>query len=217
LNGLLGKHQSVERQHFKLWINSTGILQRILNHATYVKSEDEAARIEQTVRLFVANASVKDAMELLDKHKFVIVSGGPGVGKSTLARVLAWLHMQDDWQLVAVDDFNEALKVFEPSRRQVFFFDDFLGQIRLSTDIVRRTDGALLQFIERVRKAKQTRFVVTSREYIIKQAQLFSERLNDPIVELRKYMLDVSTYTTTSIFRPWRLIIARRYLRMAST
>ena len=197
LNGLLGKHPDVERQHFKLWLSSTNVLNRIFNNATYVRSVDEAERIERTIRLFAANKSVDDALDLLEKYKFLIISGAPGVGKSTLARIIAWLHMQQDWQLVAVEDFEEALRVFDGTQRQIFFFDDFLGQIRLTPDIVRRTDGRLLQFIKRVNKAKHSRFVVTSREYIIRQAQLTSERLNDAAVQLRKYVIDLEEYTRT--------------------
>jgi hypothetical protein len=195
LNALLERHSKVHLLHFKLWITSANVLQRVLHGATYARSEEEAEKIEQTARLFVANPSVQAALALLDKYRFLIISGPPGVGKSTLARIVAWLHMQSDWQLVSVEDFDEALDVFHPSQRQIFFYDDFLGQIRLPRGVIHRADKGLLQFIQRVERAKNTKFVVTSREYILKQAQQVSEKLSENSVNLRKYVLDVSEYT----------------------
>lgn len=117
LNNLLGRHPGVEKRHFKLWISSTSVLQRILHNATYVRSKDEAERIEQAVKIFVQNPSVEEALSRLDKYRLLIVSGAPGVGKTTLARIIAWLHMQDNWELFAVEDFDEALSVFDGSKR----------------------------------------------------------------------------------------------------
>jgi len=195
LNNLLGRHPKVEQQHFKLWMSSTPVLQRILHNATYVRSTDEAQRIERAVRIFAMNRSVSQALGVLDKHRLLIVSGGPGVGKTTLARLIAWLHMQDSWELFAVESFDEALDVYDVTKRQIFFFDDFLGQIRLTPESLQRDDAKLMGFISRVQGSPNSRFVLTSREYILNQASIASEKISNNFVEVRKYILDISTYT----------------------
>ncbi len=57
LNNFLGLHPHVLRQHFKLWLTSTEVLERILHSAVYNRTDAELARIRQLVPKFVHNAS----------------------------------------------------------------------------------------------------------------------------------------------------------------
>lgn len=198
LNALLTKHSKVERSFYKLWITSTNVLERILHNATFVASEDEAARIERVVRLYVDTGSLEVALKMLEEKRLIIISGAPGVGKSTLARILAWHFMSADWQLISVESFDQALSVFDKHHKQVFFFDDFMGQIRLSSTKIDQTDEKLLKFIERVQKSPNSFFILTSREYILKQAQYQSQKIGDKRVDLRTYTIDIGAYHRTA-------------------
>lgn len=195
LNNLLIKFPEVERQTYKLWITSAEVLQRVLHNDIYTNAEEEAKRIERSVRLYVDTGALQVALDHLNKFHLVIISGAPGVGKSTLARILAWHFMSDKWQLVAVDDFDQAARIYIADTKQVFFFDDFMGQIRLTSDMINRTDEKLIRFIGRLQTSKDKRFVLTSREYIIRQAQIQSEKLSSGAVDLRTYTLDIGQYT----------------------
>jgi MoxR-like ATPase len=48
---------------------------------------------------FVHNESVPAAEAILAKSGTLIISGEPGVGKTTLARMLVWLHADQGWQV----------------------------------------------------------------------------------------------------------------------
>lgn len=198
LNNLLDIHPVVERRTYKLWITSTNVLERVLHNTAYVNAEDEAEKIERTVKLFVDTGAMKASLDHLNKHNLLIITGAPGIGKSTLARSLAWHFMTDDWQLIPVESFEEADNVFNRNKKQVFFFDDFMGQIRLTPDTVNKVDHKLLKFIDRLKTSHNSRFILTSREYIIKQAQLQSEKISHSSVDLRTYTVDVGTYNKTS-------------------
>jgi hypothetical protein len=42
LNNLLGRHKEIERKHFKLWLASTAVLERILHSGVYNRTQAEA-------------------------------------------------------------------------------------------------------------------------------------------------------------------------------
>jgi hypothetical protein len=53
ISNLLRSHPRVERAHFKLWLASVGVLERILNAATYSRTEALTTEIHRQVRLYV--------------------------------------------------------------------------------------------------------------------------------------------------------------------
>jgi hypothetical protein len=195
LNNLLGRHKEIERKHFKLWLASTAVLERILHSGVYNRTETEIEIVKKMVPKFVYNESVARAEEILSKHGALIIIGEPGVGKTTLARMLLWLHAEQDWKIFVIDDIKEAFEMANEGEKRLIFFDDFLGQVRLSADLIRGMDQRFPPFLQRVRNNKDIRFMLTSRDYILHQAQAESSRLSSPTVNAIEFTLNVGTYS----------------------
>lgn len=199
LNALLRKYPTVEQAHFKLWLTSTRVLSTVLNHKSWIQSDLEKDEIENTVKLYVATASAMTrAQELLKTSHCCIISGPPGIGKTTLARILMVQYVADGWTPVVIrNDIAEGFDVFErdPTLKQVFYYDDFLGQVAVGEKLGKNEDKALYQFLGAVNKAPNKRFVLTTREYILAQAKMLYEVLSRGDLDANKCILELKDYT----------------------
>jgi hypothetical protein len=197
INNLLGRHPNVLRQHFKLWLTHTETLERIIHSGIYNRTDAELAAIKSLVPKFVHNQSIAEAECILDLRGALIIAGEPGVGKTTLARILTWLHLAQGWQVFVVDDLKEAMEVCTAGEKRLIFFDDFLGQISLTNDVIRNADQRLPIFLDRVRGNNDLRFILTTRSYLLTQAQMQSSKLASEKVAASELVLNVGTYTRT--------------------
>jgi energy-coupling factor transporter ATP-binding protein EcfA2 len=195
LNNLLNRHESIHKKHFKLWLASTAVLERILHSGVYNRTQAEMDVIKVMIPKFVQNDSVSVAEAILKKNGALIIAGEPGVGKSTLARMLVWLHAEQGWKISVIDDIGEAFSISGEDEKRLVFFDDFLGQIQLSPDLIRSTDQRFPPFLERVKTNKNIRFILTTRDYILRQAQAQSSRLSATRINATEFTLSVGLYT----------------------
>ncbi len=195
LNALLRDFPDIEKAHIKLWLSSSAVLERVLHSASHTVTTITKAEIEAKVRVYAQNPSFGDAQAILEDQHVLIVSGPPGVGKTTLAEMLSYAYLADGWQLVAVRSLDDGFGAIVDSERQVFLFDDFLGKIALDTQALAAKDSDLARFMRRVRTSPNARFILTTRAHIFEEARRSSEHLADQRLDISRYLLDVGTYT----------------------
>ena len=196
LNNLLGKHAEIERQHFKLWIASTPVLRRVLHGSIYAESEAELEAIRRKLRLFVKGRSYSEALGLLRDWHYCIISGPPGIGKTTLAEMLIVQHLKLGYEVVKVaQDIEQAWSVYDAGKKQLFYYDDFLGQNFLESRLPKNEENRLIRFAELIRSSSHGRFILTTREYILQQAKEVYERLGSSDFDAAKCLLALDHYT----------------------
>ncbi|MFD8790697.1 nSTAND3 domain-containing NTPase [Streptomyces vinaceus] len=193
INDLLTRHPEVEQQHFKLWLASTTILERIVQSGIWERSEALLEDIRDRVKLYVPTSSFKAAYELLDEKHVVVLTGSPGVGKSMLAEMLALKHWHKGWQIVSVGtDVDDAWNAYKSGRKQVFLYDDFLGQTDISER--RAKDSWVIRLMDRVARSPDKRLVMTTRSQILQQTRLISEPIAHADFRVVECVINIADY-----------------------
>jgi hypothetical protein len=146
------------------------------------------------VKVYVQNPSFAEASERLEKHHLLIISGPPGVGKTTLGEMIAYSYLGQDWDLLPIRSLEDGFAAIIDTKKQVFLFDDFLGKIALDKQALALKDSDLMRFMNRVRRSPNARFILTTRAYIFEDARRLSENLADHRLDVTKYVLDVGVY-----------------------
>lgn len=197
LNNLLGLHKDIENKYYKLWLTSVNILEKILHSKIYNQSSFELDEIKEQVKLYVQNDSFNEALTILKNHHYIIISGIPGIGKTTLSRILILFLLSSEFEefVYLTDTIDDGYEYFKDGKKQIFFFDDFLGKVRFDAKNLINADNKIVKFIEKIKKTPDKVLIFATREYILSQARNTFEVFNVSNIEIAKCILDLSSYT----------------------
>lgn len=84
--------------------------------------------------------------------------------------------------------------MLEDGKKQIFFFDDFLGNTFFEHG-EKGFESKLILFIRHIRKAKDKLLILTTREYILQDAKLYYEKFETNNLDLSKCVVDLGSYT----------------------
>lgn len=184
------KYADILKKHLKLWLDSSVILQHVLegslsktlirlpkiiakivHSAEYNRAVTQKQKIEEYLKVFVQNNSFNEALDLLKRNNYCVISGAPGIGKTTLANMLSYYFIKHNYELVHISkDIDEANKLFKSDKKQFFYYDDFLGRNFLEDGLDKNEDQRIIDFIRKISRSKNKKLVFTTREYILNQA-----------------------------------------------
>ena len=171
-----------------------GDLTQILDERAYRQAEAVLGSMRTDLAKLVRTESYERAATALEQHGFVLLSGAPMTGKTTIAAQLA-LAAADafDTRVVALEDAAELRDRWNPNERQFFWLDDAFGATQLNQYLASGWQRAT----PRVRAAINagSKFVLTTRDYVLKSALPHLKPGSLPLIEESQVIVDVADLT----------------------
>jgi len=195
INVILSNNPQIEQKHYKLWLTSTNVLKTILNSAIIGRSKSKLDDIIENSSKYVVTENHDLALEKLQKLHTVIITGQPGIGKTSLADQLCQYYTAKEYELCYIENsLNEAEEHYDndEQKKQIFYFDDFLGRNFLLA-LENHQDSHILNFIKRVKRDPKKRFILTSRSNILNQGKQLSDLFDIDHIDQNEYELSVSS------------------------
>jgi ATPase family associated with various cellular activities (AAA). len=198
LNYLLGLpiNHHIEFKYPELWMKSINVHQKIfhlgiLNHSSFIGDE-----LLFSLLNFVPIKQYDQVINHLEYNNIVIISGNPGIGKTTLSHaVISHYIYFKKYQLIDLSyrKIQEAESLLYNDESSIFFIDDFLGHIKLD----KNNDYAqlLLFLIKKIENSSNKKLIITSREYILRQANRDLFPINEISTTISKYIIELNTFT----------------------
>lgn len=193
LNDILSKNSKIEEKYYKLWISSTTVLQRMFNNAINGRSEALVEEIKDNTKYYVVTDNHNKALKKINDSNLIIIAGEPGIGKTTLAEHIALYYIEKDFEFYDIENsINEAENIFDREKKQIFYFDDFLGSNYLEA-IESKKDSHIMKFIERIKKDTNKRFILTSRTNIFNQSILLSDTFSSKNIKNAEFIIKIDS------------------------
>jgi|GEM_PF-2474163 len=198
INKLISENPSIEANHYKLWFSSTNILNEMINSDLHNQTQFELEEIKKSIKTYVRTRNYYSSKNKLDQNNCIIITGAPGVGKTTLSRVLVHeliveeeKRNKSNYEFIYIDCINDFNRAYKSKLKQIFLFDDFLGRNYLS-EVRNSDDRKLKEIIDRIRKSANKKLILTSRVSILNQAKNISDDYDSSTFISNEELIDVS-------------------------
>lgn len=164
----------VLKKHYKLWIESTGILQDISNNNIFIDCETLLADIENNERRFVKTSAFNVALQCLCDNKTLFITGNPGVGKTVTSKMLVLYYAANGYRVrfsTNTSDLAELKKSIarDPNVKEIILVDDCFGQAYFK--MKESQSEELISLINYVNASPNKLLILNSRITILQEAR----------------------------------------------
>jgi hypothetical protein len=102
------------------------------------RSTLEIGPAQELARVFWSTRAYERARAVLGRHRFVVLTGPPEMGKTAIARMLALSQLTDGWDAHECTSPDQVWQLFDRERKQVFVADDAFGSTEYRADAADR-------------------------------------------------------------------------------
>lgn len=195
IENIVDRNEDVLKRNYKLWFTSASVIEILNNKKISKRSQHLKKQISDKAKLYVETDNIDRSLKVLNELNAVIISGIPGIGKTTLAEMLTLFHIEQGYEVVYVTTIDEAEEALDEKKKQIIYYDDFLGSNFLKSPLYKNEDTRLVDIFERVKTSKKSRMIMTTREYILRQAESELEALGRSRISVDKILVDLGSYT----------------------
>lgn len=172
LNGYIAEFKEIEKRYFKLWFSSINVFNAVIHNAIEGRTKYLLEKIRDKIPFYVVTKKLDDANKILQKEKLLLITGQPGIGKTTLAEILLFDRAKNGHKIYKVENIKEAEDVISTNddEKQLFYFDDFLGANYFEIVNAHKTETQLTAFVERLKNTPNKYLILTTRTVILNHA-----------------------------------------------
>ena len=107
------------------------------------------------------------------------------------------INSNPDVQFFSIAKIDELYQIYKPECSQVYFFDDFFGDVKYNFQISTNEQTQLLNFINYLKEFDNKWFVLTTREYVLHDGLNLNKKIKDKFLDY-KFNLDIKDISNVS-------------------
>lgn len=189
------QNKNIVMKNYKLWLCASDVLSLVNNQNVFIDCAELMIDIEEQIKLFVETQAYQNALEKLHQDNIIIIIGAPGVGKSTVSKMLLLYYADNGYTVRYVTNNNisdiKRTLTLAPNKKEIVLLDDFLGQHYLNLKDSQPNElKTLISFVSRSNRKK---IILNSRVTILNEAAQTYLTFRDLMIryEKNKYLLDL--------------------------
>ncbi len=192
-------NMDIVRKHYKLWLESTNILEEIDSRDIFIDCETLLYNIKEEQREFVETLSYRQCIDVLERNRLLMILGMPGTGKTMTTKMLALYYAALGYRIIYttngdLQSIKKALSVDKESK-EIILLDDCLGQYYFRMKDTQENE--LMSLIKYVLMHKNKKLIMNSRVTIFQHAKESYIELNSFIdtEKVRLQYIDMDSMT----------------------
>lgn len=198
----LPEYGDIVRKHLPLFIANQNVLAAFLTQDISEDTESLLTEIAGEGDVYVKNEWFPKALELLASKRMLLLTGDPGIGKTTLSKMLImeFLRQKPNAKLIYASDGNirSMKKAMNPSGSQIelFFLDDFVGKFVM--DLGANQISEITSFIENISQHQNRYIIINSRITVLNKTQNAFASLEKKLEKTGCCLLEINSLSMRS-------------------
>jgi len=145
------------------------LISQVINKPFFERSKILIEEGYEYSKVFVPTSPYRKAIEILQKHFFVVLEGPPEVGKTVIAYIIALNKLNDGWEVYDCKIPEDFFRGYKEKKKQIFVADDAFGTTEYDPTRAAEWARELHRILRKLDRKHW--FIWTTRGHILKMAK----------------------------------------------